>query len=348
MRRLLPILVMIALVAGAAVALAQIESSPPAHAATIAASGAFEISDSKEGEPIFAATGIAPGDSTSGTVTIEDPGSEPVKLSLRRGELVDEPGLGSGLLSSRLHLTVVDVTDPGAPRTVYSGPLDSMPDQAAGRLEPGATRTFEFTATLPDSGDPAVDNEIQGASTTVAYSWVAEEAGEGEPGEEEGGEEPGEGEEGPAEETPGSGGGGGESPGGPDYNPGGTGPGGGVSPASAKLDLTVPKVKSRLRRGRLVVWTHCDETCRVTVRGRISASNGLGRRRVAKIRFTAKNFYAAGGKRLRIRIPRGMRHWLKVTPGHKRVRIKIRVTAVGTDGQRDIVKKTIRLRPRHR
>jgi hypothetical protein len=336
MRRLLPILVIVALVAGAAVALAQIESSPPAHAATIAATGAFEIADSKEGEPIFAAAGIAPGDSTSGTVTIEDPGSEPVSLSLHRGELLDEPGLGGGLLSSRLQLTVVDVTDPGAPTTVYSGPLDSMPDQAVGELEAGASRTFEFTATLPDSGDPAVDNEVQGASTTVAYSWVAEE-GKGE----EGGKEPG---EGPAKETPGSGGG---SPSGPNYNPGGA-PGGGVSPASAKLDLTVPKVRSHLRRGRLVVWTHCDETCRVTVRGRISASNGLGRRRVAKIRFTAKNFYAAGGKRLRIRIPNGMRHWLKATPGRKRVRLKLRVTAVGTQGQRDVVKKTVRLRSPHR
>jgi hypothetical protein len=340
MRRLLPILVVIALVAGAAVALARIESSPPAHAATIAATGAFELSGSKEGEPIFAAAGIAPGDSTSGTVTIEDSGSEPVALSLRRGELADEPGLGAGLLSTRLRLTVLDVTNAREPRTVYSGPLDSMPDQAAGRLEGGEARTFEFTATLPDSGDTAVDNEVQGASTTVAYSWVAEEAGEVEPGEEEGGGEK------PGEESPG--GGGGESPGGPSYDPGGTAPGGGVSPASAKLDLTVPKVKSRLRRGRLVVWTHCDETCRVTVRGRISASNGLGRRRVAKVRFTAKGYYAAGGKRLRIHVPRGMRHWLKVTPGRKRVRVKIRVTAVGTDGQRDIVKKTVRLRPHHR
>lgn len=337
MRRLLPIFVVFALVAGAAVALARVVDSPPASAAEIAASsGAFEITDSKEGEPIFAATGIAPGDSTSGSVTIEDPGTEAVALTLHRGELVDEPGLGGGLLSSRLRLTVLDVTDHGAPRTVYSGPLDSMPDQPAGRLEAGEARTFEFVATLPDSGSTVVDNQVQDASTTVAYSWVAEEAGEGEGG----GEEPG-----PKEETPGGGGG---NPGGPTYTPGGTGPGGGVSPAVAKLDLTVPKVKSRLRRGRLVVWTHCDETCRVTVRGRISASNGLGRHRVAKIRFTAKSFYAVGGKRLRLRIPHGMRHWLKVTPGHKRVRARIRVVAVGTDGQRDVVKKTVKLRSRHR
>lgn len=335
MRRLLPILVLFALIAGAAVALARVVDSPPARAATISASsGAFEITDSKESEPIFAAAGIAPGDSTTGTVTIEDPGTEPVALTLHRGELVDEPGSGGGLLSDRLRLTVLDVTNPASPRTVYAGPLDSMPDQAAGRLESGESRTFEFIATLPDSGDTVVDNQVQDASTTVAYSWVAGEAGEGEPGEEEGG-----GEE-PAKETPG----GGESPGGPNYNPGGTTPGGGVSSAAAHLDLTVPKVKSRLRRGRLVVWTHCDETCRVTVRGRISAANGLGRHRVAKIRFTAKNYYAAGGKRLRIRIPHGMRHWLKVTPGRKRVRAKIRVIAVGTDGQRDVVKKTVKLR----
>ena len=259
-------------------------------------------------------------------MTIEDPGTEPVALTLHRGELVDEPGLGGGLLSSRLQLTVLDVTAPGAPRTVYAGPLDSMPDQAAGRLEGGEARTFEFIATLPDSGSTAVDNQVQDASTTVAYSWIAAETRGG--GEKQGGgEEPAPNEE---ERAGGS----------------GTSPGGGVSPAVAKLDLTVPKVKSSLRRGRLVVWTHCDETCRVTVRGRISASNGLGRRRVAKIRFTAKSFHAAGGQRLRLRIPRGLRHWLKVTPGHQRVRAKLRVIAVGTDGQRDVVKKTVKLRPR--
>jgi hypothetical protein len=75
-----------------------------------------------------------------------------------------------------VRLTVVDMTRPTAPRTVYVGPLDSMPERPAGTVAGGEARTYEFIATLPESGEPSFQNAVQGASTTVAYSWVPSEA----------------------------------------------------------------------------------------------------------------------------------------------------------------------------
>jgi hypothetical protein len=92
MRRAIPFAVCLAVLVGlAAVALAQVGGTPPARAAAIETSGAFEISNSAAGQPVLAANEIAPGDSATGTVTIEDPGSETVGLTLERGELIDQP-----------------------------------------------------------------------------------------------------------------------------------------------------------------------------------------------------------------------------------------------------------------
>jgi hypothetical protein len=332
MRRVVPILVLVALAALAAVALAQVESAPAARLTATAAAGSFEVTNSDDGQPIFAATDIAPGGSADGTVTIEDTGSAAATLVLHRGDVVDSPGLGGGLLSDRLQLAVVDVTVPGAPHTVYAGPLATM---AVGELEPGEARTFEFTATLPDAGEPTFQNAVQAASTTVAYTWIAAGAGEG------GGKEPGGGEGG---KGPGGGDGAGGSPGGGSGG-GSTGNGGAGGGAGQRgvLELTVPKVRRALRAGRLVVWTRCDEACRLTVRGRLRAS-AAGHHRGARIRFAQKRLAAAGPQRLRIPIPRKLRMWLRHQPSPKRLRAKLSFTAIGADGQRDVVRRKVRLR----
>jgi hypothetical protein len=325
MPRPLPLLVFLALAATAAVAFAQVSGQPRASTAAIAASGSFTISNTDGGRPIFAAGGIAPGESTTGTVAIEDTGSGPVALTLRRGELVDEPGLPGGLLSSRLWLNVVDVTAPGAPRTVYAGPLDSMPEEPAGTLASGAARTYEFIATLPDGGGPSFQNAVQGAAPPDASAGVASEA---------------------REEVPS-----GENPRGDGGTTGGSGGGqsagnGGMRAEGARLVLTVPKIMGPVRRGRLTAWTNCTMACRLLVRGRLWArSKTTGTRRVARLRRPGKAVYAPGPHRIRIRIPRSMRSWMRETPGRERLRARLHFTAVGIDGERDVVRKTIRLRP---
>jgi hypothetical protein len=347
MRRLVPILVLLVLAALAAVAFAQVGSAPAARLTATAAEGSFEVTNSDDGQPIFAASNIAPGGSADGTVTIEDTGSAAATLVLRRGSLLDAPGLGGGILSERLELRVVDVTVPGKPHTVYAGPLATMPDRPAGELQPGEARTFEFTATLPDAGEASFQNAVQGASTTVAYAWIAEESGEGgeEEGEEkeEGGKEPGGGEEGGKVPGGGESGGGSSGGGGTGGDSNGNGGAGGVAGQKAVLELTVPKVRRALRAGRLVVWTSCDEACRLTVTGRLRAS-AAGHHRGARISFAQKRLAAAGPQRLRIPIPRKLRAWLRHQPPPRRLRAKLRFTATGSDGQRDVVRKKLRLR----
>ena len=315
MRRLLPILVLVALAALAALALAQVDRAPAARLATTATTGSFAVTNTQEGRPIFTAANLAPGGSAEGTVTIEDTGPAPATLLLRRGEVVDSPGLGGGILSDQLRLEVVDITAPASPRTVYSGPLAAMSDRPAGELDPGEARTFRFTATFPDAGAPAVENTVQGASTTVAYAWIAEEAikhGDG-----------------------GSGvGGGGE--GAPPGGPRGSGP--------THLELSVPKLRHALRRNRLFVWTACNEACRVSVSGRLRAAAAAGHHRGARIHFTDKHLLPPGRHRLRVLVPRSPRTWLRHQPGPRRLRANLRFAATGIDGTRDAVHKRVRLR----
>jgi hypothetical protein len=327
MRRLVPILALLALAILAAVALAQVDGEPAARATVTAASGSFEISNSADGQPIFAATDLGPGGSAEGTVTIADTGTAAVALVLRRGELVDSPGLGGGVLSDQLRLRVLDVTVPAAPRTVYAGPLATMPEQHAAEFGTGEARTFEFSATLPEHGEPGFENSLQGASTTIAYTWVAEEA-EGRNGE-EGGNGSGGGGQGSADTVGG----------------GGQGEGGGAPGDSAALDLTVSKVGLALRRGRLVAWTRCDRPCRLTVRGRRRAT-AAGHHPSAPIRFAQKRVAPAGVRRLPIPIPPKLTRWVRQAPPPKRLRAKLRFVATDSRGETDTVHMTLRLRIR--
>lgn len=310
----------------AAVALAQVGAGPQARAQAIAASGDFEIADSREGRPIFAATGIGPGDSARGTVEIADTGSVPVELTLSRHDLLDAPGLGGGLLSGALTLTVTDVSDPAAPVAVYAGPLDSMPAQPAGRLEPGASRTYEFVATLPAAAS-AEQNAVQGASVSVAYAWTATEA-EARP---------------PEPEPEGLGGGSGGSP----QSSPATAPPGSVLAGDGALELVVTRAARALRGGRLVVWAGCDSACAIVVRGRLRASAG-GHHRGARARFGRSGSYRAGTQKLRIRVPAKLRRWLVAAPGRRHLRAKLTLTGTDPAGATATVKRTLALKPPRR
>jgi hypothetical protein len=81
--RLIPLIVCVVLLGGlAAVALGQVGSPSPVRAAAVRTAGAFDISNSAEGAPIFAATGLAPGGAARGKVTIEDPGPVAVAVAV--------------------------------------------------------------------------------------------------------------------------------------------------------------------------------------------------------------------------------------------------------------------------
>jgi hypothetical protein len=119
----------------------------------------------------------------------------------------------------------------------------------------------------------------------------------------------------------------------------------GVRGEGALLDLVVPRIKGSVRRGRLTAWGNCSITFRIQVRGRRRATSATtGTRRVAEVRWASKAVYSSGPHRVRLRIPRSMGAWMRATRGPERLRARLRFTAVDLDGERDVVRKMVRLR----
>jgi Ca2+-binding RTX toxin-like protein len=148
----------------------------------LVASGALSLSNSGEGGAIFTASNLGPGHSTEGSVTITNTGSAPGSLTLSASELSDSPGTYGGTLSEVLDLSIAES---GTDTTVYSGKLDSMPEQQLGPLAPGDSHTYRFSVGLPDSGNPTADwsgeNIYQRASSSIGYEWTLTEAEGGDP-----------------------------------------------------------------------------------------------------------------------------------------------------------------------
>jgi spore coat-associated protein N len=138
------------------------------------AGGALSLSNSKEGAAIFQAEGMRPGQQASGTVTITNTGSVNAALTLQPEAAAETAGHGGGKLSNTLELLVVDVTL-AAPVTVYEGTLKAMGATNVGSLEPGASRTYLFVASLRPQG--ASDNAYQGAEFSTGFRWNASGAG---------------------------------------------------------------------------------------------------------------------------------------------------------------------------
>lgn len=129
--------------------------------------GELSLQSSLEGQPLFTADNVGPGDSASGTVTLSNVGTLTGSLSLAAGGVSDT----GGALSGQLQLRVEDLS---AGRLVWSGPLTGMGSLSLGTLGPGAARVYRLTASLPASATSAV----AGSETTVSYTWTATDSPE--------------------------------------------------------------------------------------------------------------------------------------------------------------------------
>ena len=145
------------------------EGSPTVRLAS--ASGALSLSNSKEGTAIFRADAMRPGQQASGSVTITNTGTVNAALTLQAENASDTPGNGGGMLSSKLELVVIDVTDALDPVTVYEGTVTEFDATDVGSLTPEASRTYVFVATLKPGG--ITDNTLQGAALSTGFRWNA-------------------------------------------------------------------------------------------------------------------------------------------------------------------------------
>lgn len=140
-------------------------SSNPANAF---AAGRVAQQNSRAGQFIVSASGMVPGQSTAHTLTVTNSGDVESTTSLSE-TVVDAPGPAGAKLSGELRLSVVDVTDPSAPTTIYDGALGAMGQETLGTSAPGASRQYRFTVAFPDD---ASQNAYQGAGTDVEFEWT--------------------------------------------------------------------------------------------------------------------------------------------------------------------------------
>jgi spore coat-associated protein N len=125
--------------------------------------GTLTQSNSKDGGAIFGLTGIKPGDTVNGTLTLTNTGSLPARFTLT------ESGSSNAFTGSLLNLAITDLT---TNTTVYDGTFGGLVDDQAnalGTFAPGDSHQYRFTVHLAQ----AATNTEQGRSASASYAWDA-------------------------------------------------------------------------------------------------------------------------------------------------------------------------------
>jgi len=157
---LLAALALVSLALGSAIFSGATFTSKSANSASLAA-GSIQLSSSAPNQAIVAATGMRPGDSRQGTISIGNKGTAAGTVTLRA------TGLTGTVLAAAIDLKVEDTTGGGSTQK-WSGKLGSFASVGLGSFAAESTRTYRITLSWP-----AVLNEasLQGASTSLAFQW---------------------------------------------------------------------------------------------------------------------------------------------------------------------------------
>ena len=141
------------------------------------ASGTLTMSNSKDNAAILTASNMKPGDSTSGTLDIQNTGSLGGTYSLSRSALTDSSG--SNPLSAKLDLVVTDCGNfsSGTPTcgdgddvSKYSGTLAAMTSSVSlGTYAANEKHRYQFAVTFNSSAG----NVYQGSTSTATFQWDA-------------------------------------------------------------------------------------------------------------------------------------------------------------------------------
>jgi hypothetical protein len=314
---------MVAISGCAAAASSSVSAEP--HAVISQASGELYVTNSRDGQAIFQAQGLAPGRSVTGTVQLSNAGSLAGDLGFEQLDVQDQPGVNGGRLSDAVHLDVEDVTG-GNQVPVYVGQLGGLQSRGLGNIAPGEARTYRFTASLPDGGAPPSptggDNAYAGAALTVRYAWKA------------------------TAPDPVDGGGG--STGGGETG-GGTGGGGGAGPVEPTFRFYVVS-KQVLKRGVLDVMATCDRACNVSAYAVLPKVKGA--RTAVKTRAKTATLPTAGKvARIRLKLSKKSKTQLKkALRRKKKVALSVIATVRAASGgpSRAYTKKVVVKRPKRR
>jgi hypothetical protein len=276
------------------------------------ASGELHVTNSRDGQAIFQAQGLAPGRSVTGTVELSNAGTLAGDLGFQQLDVQDQPGANGGRLSEAVHLDVEDVTG-GNVVPVFAGPLGTLQSRALGSIAPGEARTYRFTASLPDSGAPpsptSGDNAYAGSALTVRYSWTATA---------------------------------------PDPGEGGGGTAGGVT-VPPRLSFYVVS-KKLLKSGWLDVMVSCNRACGVTAWAQLPKVRHA-RKGVRTSRRSATLTLPDKTARIRLKLSRRGQRQLRASLRTKRrvfVRVGLSVVSAGWSEIQSYSKKVVVKRPKRR
>ncbi len=161
-------LALVSLALGSAIFSGASFTSKSANSASLAAAS-IQLSSSAANQAIVAASGMKPGDSRQGTITIGNKGSAAGILVLK------STGLTGSALAAVIDLKVEDVTGGGSSQK-WSGKLGSFSSVGLGSFPAAASRDYRFTLSWPAAADEA---SLQGASVSLTFQWNGSAGGSG-------------------------------------------------------------------------------------------------------------------------------------------------------------------------
>jgi spore coat-associated protein N len=158
---LLAALALLALALGSAMFSGANFNSKSANSASLVA-GSIQLSSSAPNQAIVAETsGLEPGDSRKGSVSITSKGNVPGNVSLKAS------GLTETALAAVIDLKVEEVVGETATQK-WSGKLNTFTTLDLGSLGPGSTRAYRLTLSWPEASNSP---SLQGTSTSLTFQW---------------------------------------------------------------------------------------------------------------------------------------------------------------------------------
>jgi hypothetical protein len=269
------------------------------------------VSNDRDGSAVFSAAALAPGSVERGEVTIANAGDAAGRFTLSATG-------ATGPLAAALDLTITDVT---AASQVFAGKLVTFARADLGTFAPGASHRYRFALAYPN-GVPAVDDLLQGVTTSVQFNWDAVATG----GASRPNPTPLPTTPPPSTPTP-------TTPSTP--TPTSTTPGTTPTPSATTLSVALGAARKPISKGRLVTWMSSSTAMTARVTGTVTYARKRAKLRATTVKLGAKR------RTVRLKLPAAA-----VKPGAKRkltVRLTIRATA---GGHTTTVKRTLRVTAR--
>ena len=173
-RRTLAALAVVLVAVGITIGSGASFTASAANPGNVFATGTLSIANNPA-TALFTASGLKPGDVSTGMVDMQNTGSLAGDFALRTTN-----ASGYSALLGQLDLVVADcgAWTTSAPScssgttTVYSGKVDALTNEALGSYAGGVKHRYKFAVTLPSS----TDDTFQGRSAQVDFSWSAQTA----------------------------------------------------------------------------------------------------------------------------------------------------------------------------